>query len=346
MTWEAVGFFALTAAIFLAGFNSGNNLLYLIAAVMLGGAIVSIIAGRINLAHLDVCRQVPSYLFAGHPFSITVEIANRKRFLDSFGVEVEGINEAHEPVFFLSIGRRSVRLYDTRTAVPKRGLQTLPPLTLRSQFPWGIFTFSKKAADSREVIVYPHIRDVREMTSGSGFLRDEYPRHAKGAGSGLYGVREYRHGEDSANINWKLSAKLDRLIVRETEREEERRVCIVLDNLLQDNSERAVELFEKAVSTVASLVWHFCRSGYWVKLLTHTVVVGYDQGLDHMHRMLIALALIQSVTADPEKHSLEREALDGATCISVRCDGEVHITGQRNGVAARKFSQRIEAEDA
>ena len=109
----------------------------------------------------------------------------------------------------------------------------------------------RRATDRHEMIVYPHIRDLSRAPAGSGNIRDEFPAHLKGPGSGLYGFREYRHGEEATNISWKLSAKLGTLIIRETEHEEKRRVCIVFDNTLKESSAKALEDFEKAISTTA-----------------------------------------------------------------------------------------------
>jgi uncharacterized protein (DUF58 family) len=319
-------FLALLVSIILAGFNSGNNLLYLIACVMLGCVFVSLVAGRINLSRLEVRRRLPTYVFAGHPFRTRLEIFNNKKLFHSFGIYLEGAAGGDGHLFFVSIGNEGSQAREAEVVLIRRGLQKFSPMILSSKFPWGLFNLRKKTSDRQEVIVYPHIYDLGRMVPGSGHIRDEFPQHLKGPGSGLYGVREYRHGEDAANICWKLSAKLDRLIVRETEREEKRRVCIVFDNTLKEHSREALDAFERAVSAAASLVWFLCRNGYSVKLVTRGKVVAYGDGLDHMHRMLIALALIEVAAPDDEGLSVDKRLFEGGTGVLVGCaDGAAEI---------------------
>jgi uncharacterized protein (DUF58 family) len=54
-----------------------------------------------------------------------------------------------------------------------------------------------------------------------------------------------------------------------------------------------MEAFERAVSEAASLAWHLCEKGYSVKLVTRDKVIGYGEGVEQKHKILIALALIE-----------------------------------------------------
>jgi len=345
MSIPAVVFAVLFIAITFAGFNSGNNLLYLIAGVMLASIFVSLIAGRVNLFRIDVKRRLPTYAFAGHPFRVRLEIINGKRFFHSFGLILEGVGEksAPPPVLF-SIQGGGERSREAEMVFQRRGLHKLPPLIVKSKFPLGLFEPRREVADPQEMIVYPRIYDLEKKLGGSSHLQDEFPRHLKGPGSGLYGVREYRHGEDAANISWKLSAKLDRLIVRETEQEGKRRVCIVFDNTLQDDSEAALEAFENAVNTAASLAWYLCRSGYSVKLITRDKIVRYGEGSEQMHKILITLALVDAASPGAKEISAGRGLTEGGTGVLVGCrDGKTAgRRGQRD--FAMVFSERVAAE--
>jgi uncharacterized protein (DUF58 family) len=312
-------FFGLLSAILMAGFNSGNNLLYLIAGVMITAALVSFVAGRLNLSKIGVTRRLPPYVFAGSPVRIGLDISNKKRLLHSFGVKLDGIAEGVKDIFLLVVERQGRRSEDIGATFPHRGLHTLPPLLLSTRFPWGLFEHRRKLSDKQELLVYPRIFELDGAVAGPGHIRDEFPQHTKGYGSGLYGIREYRHGEDSARICWKLSAKLDRLMVRETESEERRRACIVFDNALRDRSTVTLAAFERAVSAAASLVWRLCRSGCSVKLIMRDRVVGYGEGHEAMHRMLIALALVEPAPPDGNGMILDKRIFEGGTVVVVSC---------------------------
>lgn len=319
MSAGTVVFLALLGSILLAGFNSGNNLLFLITGLMLASVFVSLIGGRLNLSRLQADRELPPYIFAGHPFRIGVTVRNHKKVFHSYGVTLHGIAEGHRDLFFVSVENEGEQTREIDASISRRGLHRLPPITLASRFPWGLFELRRTFAQGEEVLVYPHIFDLNKAVSGQGHLREEVPQHVKGPGSGLYGVREYRHGEDAAGICWKLSAKLDRLIVRETESEERKRVCIAFDNALKDRSTVTLEAFERAVSAAASLVWRLTRKGCSVKLVTRDKIVGYGEGQHALYRMLTALALVEPVASGGEEGFFHKHLYEGGAGALVSC---------------------------
>ena len=322
-------FFLLLVSIAMAGFNSGNNLLYLISGVMLGAVLVSLFAGRINMSGISAERRAPNYAFAGHPFRVTLELTNKKRFIKSFGINLREGATGPEPTYFFYIESNGTRNEESRLLLNRRGIHRFPPIVLRSNFPFGLFNMKKKVAGPDEMIVYPHIRDLSRPPAGSSHLRDEFPTQSKGPGSGLYGFRKYRHGEEATNISWKLSAKIGKLIVRETEHEERRRVCIVFDNAVGKDLESEREEFERAVSGAASLVWYLCGNNYSVKLVTREKVIGYGSGPDNMHRMLVTLALIEPfLIKDGGSPIAGRSVLEGGIGVHITTGGSTTIAGR------------------
>jgi uncharacterized protein (DUF58 family) len=322
-------FFLLLVSIAMAGFNSGNNLLYLISGVMLGAVLVSLIAGRINISGISAERRVPNYVFAGHPFRVTLQLTNKKRFFKSFGISLREGATGSDPLYFFYIESNGTRTEESRLLLNRRGMHRFAPIVLRSNFPFGLFNIKKKVSGPDEMIVYPHIRDLSRPPAGSSLLRDEFPTQSKGPGSGLYGFRKYRHGEEATNISWKLSAKIGKLIVRETEHEERRRVCIVFDNGVEQGSEPDPEAFERAVSGAASLVWYLCGNNYSVKLVTREKVIGYGSGPDNMHRMLVTLALIEPYRViEAGSPIASRSVLEGGIGVSITSVGLTTIAGR------------------
>jgi uncharacterized protein (DUF58 family) len=339
-------FIAFTVIIAMAGLNTGNNLLYLIAGVMLGMVLASLIAGRMNLARIAVTRQLPRHAFAHTPFIIRLEIINNKKIWNSFGIILENGSGPRESLFVFSLDSEGKQIRETEHVIPRRGRYHLPPVIVHSAFPLGLFTFKRELSEATEMIIYPHIHDSSEFPEGSNSLQDDFPHHDKGAGSGLYGIREYRHGEEAAGISWKLSAKLDKLMVRETEREEKRRVCIVLDNALKNDSADDLEAFERAVSDAASLVWHLSKNAFSIKLVTHRQVVGYGEGIAHTHKLLTTLALLTPVVKPEEIDITRTSILEGGTGILVTCRTDASPRGAQQNTFAHVITERIGAEHA
>lgn len=317
---DSLLFLAVLLLIALAGFNSGNNLLYLIVGVMLGMVLVSIVAGRINLSRISVTRQLPTYAFARSPFTVIFEIVNNKKLWKSFGIILEDGIDRSKFLFVLSIENRGNMAHTTELAIARRGLYKFSPVTLRSGFPFGLFNVRRRLTVAEEIVIYPQIHDILKVSGGSSVIREEFPQPLKGPGSGLYSTREYRHGEEATHIYWKLSAKLDRLMVRETEREERRMVCIVLDNSLDNDSKESQETLERAVSDAASLVWYLCKNDYSVKLVTRNTIISYGTGSEQMHKVMIALALIEATYERRGTFPPTTSIFEGGTGVLITCD--------------------------
>lgn len=344
MTKETFVFFGLLAAIALAGFNSGNNLLYLISGVMIGSILISLIAGRVNLSRLSIRRRIPPYIFAGHPFRANLEVQNNKHLSGSYGVFLEGGGAQGTSLFFVSIEAKDKETREIELLFNQRGIHKFPPMTLSCKFPLGLFDLRKKVVDEQEIIVYPCIHEVDKLVQGSSQIQDELSSHLKGPGSGVYSVREYYHGESATNISWKLSAKLDKLTVKETEREEKRRVCVVLDNAVRSDSPASLAALERAVSTAASLVWHLSKNGYSLKLVTRDKTVGYGVGSEHTHRMLIALALAEAATDSTGGLPAGRGLFEGGAGVLVTCGDARSTNDPRNAGFALVISGKIQDE--
>lgn len=77
-------FSALILIVTVLALVSGNNLLYLVLAVLLATMVVSLLISRVMLKRLAVQLRRPAHLFAGEtaPFEITV--SSEKRSLPSF----------------------------------------------------------------------------------------------------------------------------------------------------------------------------------------------------------------------------------------------------------------------
>jgi hypothetical protein len=89
--------------------------------------------------------------------------------------------------------------------------------------------------------------------------------HFRGRGHELHSLRDYLHTDSARFVDWKVTAKAGRLVVREFAREDERRVMLVLDPAIGPpraelgrlaEAEHA-ERFERAVTMAACIAWHF-----------------------------------------------------------------------------------------
>lgn len=291
-TPEGTRFVIVALAIGVAAINTGNNLLYLILAMMLSMITLSGILSESSLRMVEIKRGLPKVAFAGKPFLVKITALNNKRRFPSISLTFQDhMDEKREAGsrYFLKIpanGRESGNYHFT---LEERGLHRFRHGRLATKYPFGLFLKSKDAGDESEILVYPKILDARELLRETGIDEGELESSIKGRGSDLYSLRSYVSGDDRRAIHWKTSARLSKLYIREFAREDARKVTLLLDDCIPEGLE---ESLEKGIVIAASLASHFLYKGYQVGLVTSGEEVPLGIGMEHLFRILRALALL------------------------------------------------------
>lgn len=299
LTPEGVRFLLLTLAVGMAALNTGNNLLYLLLAMMLSLIVMSGILSEQCLRHLAIRRVLPDTIFANSPATVTLSIANRQPRLPSFSLRVLDIIEGKAVdrgihILHLPAGASVSQSYPV--LFTRRGRHRIEGIKLQTRFPFGLFIKGANLFLSSDLVVYPALRPLPEsLVHDLAVLGYDQAVSKRGPGVGLYNLREYQHGDDSRAIHWKTTARVSRLIVRETETEDLRQVTLALPTAVPED--RSPECFEQAVSLTASLSAHFQQQGFAVRLLVGEQEVPYGTGEPHLYRMLHALALCEPGSA-------------------------------------------------
>lgn len=302
-TKEGLSFVLFTLAVGIAAVNTGNNLLYLILAMMLSLIIVSGVLSEQCLKHLTVARRFPAQLFAGSPNPFQIRATNHHRLFPSFSIQVQeqdGMAPQCGEVYFFKLPAGASRTSGCSITPAHRGRYLFQKVAFRTRFPFGLFQKSLIRLFPDEVLVYPAIYSVQTLIDENLLtIGTAQELNRRGAGATLYNLRDYQEGDDARNIHWKTSARQARLFSKEYEQEEEKRVRLVLDQELPAASQTGehfsdlLEDFECAVSLTASLAAYFLSKGYWVELQTGSCTVPFGIRQAHLDRILRPLALIR-----------------------------------------------------
>jgi uncharacterized protein (DUF58 family) len=321
---EGVRFLLLTLAVGMAALNTGNNLLYLLLAMMLSLIVMSGILSEQCLRHLAIRRRIPGNVFANSPAMLTLSIANRHPRLPSFSLRVLDIVEGQAVdrgihILHLPAGASVSQSYPV--LFTRRGRHRIEGIKLQTRFPFGLFIKGANLFLSSDLVVYPELRPLpKRLVHDLAVLGYDQAVSKRGPGVGLYNLREYQHGDDSRTIHWKTTARQSRLIVMETETEDLRQVTLALSTAVPEG--RSVECFEQAVSLTASLAAYFQQQGFAVRLLVGDGEIAHGVGEPHLYRMLHALALCEPVPA----RQTAATALDGFRTLGDRtARGELTI---------------------
>ncbi len=298
LTLEGALVIAVTFAIGLAAFNTGANLLYLICSMLLSFLILSGLISTNSLRGLRVSRSAPRYGVAGEPLRVEVTVRNTRRLTTSYSLRVAdrlADGQTAGVTYIIAARPRSAVHASYRVIFPKRGLYRLRALALSSRFPFGLIERGWVTTQDHEILVYPRLVDVAPILRRAEVDLGEIESGKRGPGVSLLQLREST-GRDSARlIHWKTTARTGRLMVKEFEKEEKRRVTVFLDNrspvLAPDEALR--DRFERAVTLAASLLKFLLETEHQAQLVTASGKVPFGSGLSHLHRCLRALARLE-----------------------------------------------------
>lgn len=301
LTPEGTRFVALTLAVGVAAINTGNNLLYLLLAMMLSLVVLSGLLSEQSLRRLVLTRRVPEHIFANQPATAAFSITNDKPRFPTFSLRVMDVIESRavdRGIHLLHLGARASTLQAYPLLLPTRGLYRIEAVKLATRFPFGLFIKAATLPLVSEVVVYPELIPVpMRLAQDLATFGQAQTVPRRGPGIALYSLREYHTGDDSRTIHWKTSARLGRLIVRETEAEDQRHVTLALSTSHPELSGHDRDLavpdtaFEQAVSLTASLAAFFHERAFTIRLLVGNEELPYGSGLPHLFEIYRRLAL-------------------------------------------------------
>jgi len=297
-------FVAIIFGVGFAALNTGNNLLYLVFALMLAFLVLSGILSEASLRGIRVERIVPRELFAGVPNPVLLRIRNQQTRIAAFALSIEdrleplagrgaGANAAVGRCFVLRVGPRSVVDRSYGFVPDRRGEMAFASLRVSTRFPFGLFVKSVELEAVQRVLVYPALAPVTRPVDEQGSRQETDQRPGRSAvGDALSGVREFVRGDSTARVHWRRSVRSGRLVVGEREGHTAAEVEILL---LLGPEMTPAQLEGRISRAAAELVLHL-DAGHRVGLRTRSVRLVPALGPGHRRELLCFLARF-----DPER---------------------------------------------
>lgn len=160
---------------------------------------------------------------------------------------------------------------------PGRGHYAVGPLTVRVRDAFGLYLVERSLGpDVFAVIPRPEkVRGTELRPRHVGPWPGTVPARTSGTGTEFYSLRGYTPGDDLKRVNWKASARANKLIVNETEAERTTDVMVVLDTDVAFFESSEKELFERGVRAAASVSSLLLRQGNRVGL----ILQGEERGI-------------------------------------------------------------------
>ncbi len=304
--------------------SSGNNLLYLVLAVLLATMIVSIISARLNLRRLTPSVHYPDHIFVGDKVPFEVTLKSEKRLLPSFSLSVDLVEErqSEKPEikgleqkafalgYFPLLPARARGRIRIERSFDKRGIYPVTGFVINTGFPFGFIEQRRFIEWSGEIAVYPQPLPIEDFSHLLPMMAGRVESHARGSGSDLYAIRQYLASDHHHHIDWKATAKTNRVMVREFTRDDDWRVTIIFDSKVDKQTaenEDFASKFERAITFAASLTDHFINLGAEVRLIANGVMTDFGTSQSHYFRILRELARLSPSTNEEKGAEIERD---------------------------------------
>lgn len=193
-----------------------------------------------KLSNIVISRDVSrEKLFAGDFLRVTLTVQNSGRLM----IDHLYLADLLPDVFDLSMGENflatslppgSTAEFSYIITSPVRGEYEIGPIYLAFQDRAGLFIKELELPSHQEIVFYPRYESVRRMeyikkTRGS-LLTGEHRVSERGQGYDFSRLREYLPTDDIRLVDWKASARMQDLIVREYQKEKNIRLYLLLDS--------------------------------------------------------------------------------------------------------------------
>ncbi len=295
----------------LAAINSEANLLLLVFGLGLGALVLSAAACMLMVGRLDAERVLPGAGVAGAPFDLTYVLRRRGRgrcWALQVGESPLARGSPRLPRGFIPwMERRAEQRLQVRATIAHRGRVRLRGIRLRSTFPFGLFSCFVDLPAPAQLVIYPSVgRMRRDLWRNAGYGRSSAGRSRSSitGGEEVYGIREYRAGDNPRWIHWRRTAHLGRLVIRELMPLQATQVLVVLDPWPEAaagsqgrgwHRSRLDPTAERLISAAATAVCEGIERGHRVGLICRAAVpvaIAPGGGRGQRHRLLHELALM------------------------------------------------------
>jgi uncharacterized protein (DUF58 family) len=204
----------------MAAYNTSNNILFITLSLLLSCLVLSGVMSWLNLRRVAWRLQLPGPWRAGQAQTVGLDLRNAKTLLPTYGLWFNlAAGEAPEVRRHLGIRldpRTEARL-EWPVVPTRRGRLTIQLRGVGSLFPFGFLRKTLSSELGREVLVWPAPVEYRRHAEGAAWReqRSEGRVNRGGSGDDLLALRRYAPGDSPRLVNWKASARLRHLMVRQ-----------------------------------------------------------------------------------------------------------------------------------
>ncbi len=309
LTRRGALFLFLVIGLVFSTMNTGNNLLILVLSFLFAALLVSGLVSDLILQKLTISLSIPEEIHALQDVVCLVTLYNLKRYFPAFALELKSRQElphAHsdQSDFFLQetnfpyIRAGENLTLKLRCSFRRRGVYPVEAFDVRTGFPFGFFSRRRKLETQGRILVYPALSDLRTLFFLYPHLQGMDELNQRGFGSSLYNIRQYQDGDSARHVDWKSTAKLNHLMVKDFAREEQSVMNLFFSSYLPERSTFALDQFEKALSHLTSLGDYYRKQGKSFRFVSENFEIRVSKRRSDFDALMKYLACVQPSKKD------------------------------------------------
>ncbi|WNF36893.1 DUF58 domain-containing protein [Bacillaceae bacterium IKA-2] len=265
---------------------------------------ITIIYASMPIGNLEVKRVLNGErLVAGEDIRVTITIERKFRFPFFYFIVEDVIPNNWElkmniiskkEIFYPFLEKKLIYSYTIKQ--PKRGKYEFVKIKVRTSDLFGLFTKEKEVSVYNEMIVFPNYQQLDNVNmynknESESFITSK--RIIEDITS-VAGSREYVAGDRLTSIDWKVTARVNKLMTKEFEEYIGQRYFITIDCSVKQQVDELI--FEKAIELAASFVVHSYQKQIHLGLLSignQTIHHPVHYGQAHQISLLEQLAKLE-----------------------------------------------------
>ena len=312
LTRNSLYFIVITIIIFIAGWNTRANLLFFIGYLLVGIFIIAIIFSARNLKGLNVQRKTEPVAFQNQVVDVELKIDSvaPRLFLlikDKFLPAIESDREKN--FFIYSTKKDESIIFRYSVTVTTRGRHMLGPSQVTSLYPFLLVSRNSIEENYTSILIYPEISRIMNFPTYEQILTSSSNKIITtiGGSNEFYGIREYQSGDSIRIIDWKVSARFNKLVVKEFEKQLGHSSYIILDI----NSEGLIgsgadSNFERSINITASIIKNRIDNNDNIGMIWGRDHIFPSTGHEQLYAILNNLALLKPDKMFGLKDSFEK----------------------------------------
>lgn len=238
--------------------------------LLLNATLFALAAGDACLAvwlRVSVQRTAPDVMSLSRRNKVTLRLRAETRFVRWVEVQddlFEGA-EARDLPAKLKLKRRAPSSVAYHVEPALRGAHLLGDHHVRLPSPLGLWILQRRIPAQHAVRVYPDLKQLQEFDALSRQDREltglRTSRH-KGGENEFARLRDHVHGDDSRSVDWKATARRQKLTVREYQLESNQNIMFLLDaGRVMTGVDSGISRFDHALNATLMLAHVAARGG-------------------------------------------------------------------------------------